>query len=135
MRIQLILLGSITCLVAPVSAKEETPLARHMEAFNDVYKAFRKERDPAKGAALAREAQKAVLKALSETPELVADMPDGPDKAKAAAEYRKMMGRVFVSLCEVEEAYLAGKTEEVARITATLKDMKKSGHDKFMDEE
>lgn len=135
MRIQMILLGCAACLVAPVHAKEDTALAKHMEAFSDVYKAFRKEHDPAKGAALAREAQREILKALSETPELVANMPEGPAKAKAAAEYRKMMGKVFVSLCEVEEAYLAGRTDDVAKITAELKNMKKSGHDKFMEEE
>jgi hypothetical protein len=135
MKIQLILLGCTACLIAPVSAKEDSPLAKHMEAFNDVYKAFKRESDPAKGAALAREAQQEIVKALSETPELVAKMPDGPEKAKAAAEYRKMVGKVFVSLCEVEEAYLAGKPEEVAKITASLKDMKKQGHDKFMEEE
>jgi soluble cytochrome b562 len=136
---RLILLGCAACLSLPLSAKEkdkeETPLGKQMEHVNDALKAIRKETDPAKGAAEAREAQQALIKAMSELPALVKKMPDGPEKVKAAAEYRKMIGRVFVSLCEMEEAFLAGKTDEVAKIAATLKDMKKAGHDKFMEKE
>lgn len=135
MKSRLILLACAACLIAPMSAEEETALGKQMEAFNDVYKAFRRETDPAKGAALAREAQESVVKAFAEVPELVSKMPDGPDKAKASAEYRKMMGQVLVSLCEVEEAFLAGKIDDVQKIIASLKDMKKAGHDKFMEEE
>jgi hypothetical protein len=135
MKKHLMLLGCAACLLMPVSAEEETPLGKQMEAFNDAYKAFRKETDPAKGAALAREAQQAVVKGLSELPSMLTKMPEGPDKAKAAAEYRKMMGRAFVALCEVEEAFLAGKPGEVAKIVDSLKGMKKAGHEKFMEEE
>ncbi len=125
------------CLALPVSAgdKEDTPLGKQMKATNDALKAIKKETDPAKGAAEAREAQQSVLKALGEIPELVSKMPDGPEKAKAAAEYRKMLGKVFVTFCEIEEAFLNGKTDQIAGIMASLKDMKKAGHDKFMEEE
>lgn len=122
-------------MAAPVLHAEDTPLGKQMEAMNDAYKAFRKETDPAKGAALAREAQEAVAKGLPDLPEMLKKMPDGPDKAKAAAEYRKMMGKLYVALCEVEEAFLAGKIEEVAKIVDSLKEMKKSGHNKFMEDE
>lgn len=136
MKNRLILMSCLACLVLPVSAaeKKETPLGKQMETFNDAFKAFRKETDPAKGAALAREAQQAVAKGLGELPEMLTKMPDGPEKAKAAAEYRRMLGKVYVSLCEVEEAFLAGKIDEVAKISASLRDMKKAGHDKFMEE-
>ena len=122
-------------MAAPVLRADDTPLGKQMEAMNDAYKAFRKETDPAKGAALAREAQEAVAKGFSELPEMLKKMPDGPDKAKAAAEYRKMMGKLYVALCEVEEAFLAGKIEDVAKIVESLKEMKKTGHDKFMEDE
>ncbi len=136
MKTRLILLACAACFLIPVSATEkQTPLGKQMESFNDAYRAFRKEKDPAKGAALARDAQQAVIKAMGETPEMLAQMPDGPGKAKAAAEFRKMMGQVFVSLCEVEQAFLAGETAEVAEIIASLKELKKSGHDKFMEED
>jgi hypothetical protein len=35
----------------------------------------------------------------------------------------------------MEEAFLKGKPEEVAKITAALKELKKAGHGKFMEEE
>lgn len=112
-----------------------TPLGTQMEAFNDAYKAFRKETDSAKGAAHAREAQQALLKGIVEMPEMLAKMPDGLTKQKAAAEYRRMMGRLFVTLCEVEEAFLAGNIDEVAKLVEALKEMKKEGHNKFMEDE
>lgn len=88
-----------------------------------------------KGAALAREAQQGALKAAMEIPALIKDMPEGPEKIKAAVEYRKMMGKLFISLCEVEEAFSNGKLEEVAKIVTTLKEMKKEGHEKFVKED
>ena len=95
----------------------------------------RKETAPVKCAALAREAQAVVAKALGEIPELGKKMPDGPEKAKAAADYRKMMGKVYVSLCEVEEAYLAGNAEEAGKILGSMRELKKTGHDKFMEDD
>lgn len=135
MKSRLILLGCAACLMLPLAADEETPLEKQMEAFNDAYKAFRKESDSTKGAALARDAQQALIKSMAELPELVAKMPEGTEKAKASAEYRKMIGHCLVAMCEVEEAFLAGKTDEVAEIVTKLKEMKKAGHDKFMEEE
>ena len=70
-----------------------------------------------------------------EIPALIKEMPEGPDKAKAQNEYRTMMGKLYVTLCEVEGAFLAGKPEEVAKIVESLKGMKKDGHKKFMKEE
>lgn len=119
----------------PAVRAEDTPLGSQMEAMNDAYKAFRKETDPAKGAALAREAQQAVLKGLAEAPEMLSKMPEGPGKAKAAAVYRRMMGQLYVKLCEVETAFLEGKTEEVATLVESIKELKKAGHDKFIEDE
>ena len=137
MKNKLLILCGMMCLLGPVFAAddhEETPLGKQMEIFNDAYKAFRKETDPAKGAAQMREAQQAVLKGMGELPSMLAKMPDGRDKEMAAMQYRKMMGRLFVTLCEVEEAFLTGKTDDVTRLVETLKEMKKAGHDKFMEE-
>ena len=121
--------------LVPVGAEEHTEMENQMEAVDEAFKGFRRETDPVKGAAQAREAQNATLKATAEIPKLVKAMPEGPEKAKATAEYRKMMGKLFVTFCEVEEAFLAGKTEEVANIVKSIRDMKKAGHDKFMEEE
>jgi soluble cytochrome b562 len=124
-------------LFAPViaQAEEHTKLGEEMESIDDAFKGFRRETDPAKGAAQARDAQTATLKAALEVPTMVKEMPDGPEKAKATAEYRKQMGKVFVTLCEVEEAFLSGKIEDVAKLVETLKEQKKAGHQKFIKEE
>ncbi len=135
MKHRILALGFASCLLVPLPAGGETPLARHMGAFNDLYKSIRKETNTAKGAALAREAQREIVKAMSETPELVAEMPEGPQKARAAAEFRKMIGRVFVALCEMETAFLDGDTARVSDIVTALKDLKKAGHGKFMKDE
>ncbi len=123
-------------MLMPAQAeKEKTALGKQMEAMNDAFKAFRRETDPVKGATQAREAQQAALKSAAEVPALIKEMPEGPEKVKAAVEYRKMIGKLYVTLCEVEEAFLNGKIDEVAKIVGALKEEKKTGHDKFLKEE
>ncbi len=129
-----LLMGCVAGLMLMPAKADETQLAMEMEAMNDAYKGFRRETDPAKGAAQAREAQLAVLRGIAETPVMIEKMPEGPDKAKAIVEYRKMMGKLFLSMCAVEEAFLNGKIDEVAKIVEELRDQKKTGHDKFMEE-
>lgn len=128
---------AIGLMLTPAMAQDEehTKLGEQMESMDDAFKAFRRETDATKGAAAAREAQTATLKSAAEIPALVKEMPEGPEKAKAAAEYRKMMGKVYVTLCEVEEAFLNGKLEDVAKAVESLKEQKKAGHEKFMEEE
>jgi len=127
--------AGLMSMPAMAAEKEHTALGKQMEAMNDAYKAFRRETDPAKGVTQAREAQKSALLGAAEVPELIKEMPEGPEKAKASLEYRKMMGKLYLSLCEVEEAFMNGKMEDVAKIVDSLKEMKKTGHDKFMKEE
>ena len=115
--------------------KPETELGKQMESVGDAFKGFRRETDPVKGAAAAREAQDGVLKAAAEIPMVIKDMPEGPEKVKAIVQYRKLMGKLFVSFCEVEEAFLNGKLEDVAKLVDALKEQKKAGHEKFVKEE
>ena len=136
MKKQLFLLGcalGLMWLPAKAAEEEHTELGKHMEAMNDAFKVFRRETDPVKGAAQAREAQNEALKAAAEIPKKVKDMPDGPEKAKAAVEYRKAIGKLYITLCDVEGAFLAGKIDEVAKLVESLKGEKKEGHDKFID--
>lgn len=138
MKNRLLLLSCAACLAwipATAAEKEPSALGKQMEAMNDAYKAFRRETDPVKGVAQAREAQKSALLSAAEVPELIKEMPEGPEKEKASLEYRKMVGKLYLSLCEVEEAFMNGKIEEVVKIVDSLKEMKKTGHDKFMKEE
>ncbi len=125
--------ASLFLMPAGVS-RADSELGKQMEAMDDAYKVFRRETDPAKGAALAREAQEAILKGISDLPQLIKVMSSGPEKTKASAEYRKMMGELYTALCSVEVAFLNNDLDEVATIVGTLRDMKKEGHNKFMEE-
>lgn len=133
-----ILLGcavGLMLLPANVKAEEHTKLGEEMETLNDAIKGFRRETDAAKGAAQAHDAQQAALKSTLETPAMIKEMPDGPEKAKALVQYRIMMGKLFITLCQVEEAFLNGKMEEVTKIIDSLKEAKKEGHGKFIKED
>lgn len=123
------------CLIPAAVRADDTPLAKEMEAMDDAYKAFRRETDPAKGAKAAREAQESVLKAIPMTPAMVEKMPAGEAKDKAIASYRTQMGKLFVSLCEVEAAFIAKDLAKVATLVDTLKGQKKEGHNEFIEDE
>lgn len=137
MKKQMILMGCVVglFLTPAMAADDETPLAQQMESMNDAFKGFRRETDPVKGATEARAAQTAALKAALEIPIVVKEMPAGPEKDKAANEYRMMMGKLYIVLCEVEASFLTGKVDGVAKIVENLKELKKSGHEKFVKEE
>lgn len=133
---KLILYGlAATLMFVQPSMADDTPLAEQMDAMNDAYKAMRRETDPAKGAALAREAQDAMVKSIVELPEMVKAMPEGPEKAKASASYRKMMGNLIATLADMELAFLNNDMAKVKEIVESMRDLKKEGHDKFMDED
>ena len=76
-----------------------------------------------------------MFKAIIEIPELVKAMPDGPDKAKASAEFRKMMGSLISTLASMELAFLDGDLAKVKELVGTLRESKKEGHDKFMEDD
>ena len=125
--------AAIFCVTA--TAAEDPPLVGHMETLDDAYKALRKTEDAAKGAELAREAQNAAVKTLGEIPALVSKMPDGPARAKAAATYRHMVGQLYVKLCEIEKAFLDNQLDRVAALVDEIKELKKQGHNEFMEDE
>jgi hypothetical protein len=114
--------------------KPESTLARQMSEIDDAYKSLKKETDPEKGAASARAAQQALALGLAELPEMLKKMPDGPAKAAAAAEYRKLMAQSYVVFCEIEQAFLAGKIDQIEGLIENLKAIKKTGHQKFIED-
>lgn len=61
-------------------------------------------------------------------------MADGKDKAKALADYRRMMGLSYASLCELEIAYLEEDAEKVDAAMTKVKAGKKEGHKKYSDD-
>lgn len=136
MKIKYTLAGLCTAffIILPLQGEEEeTEMGKQMSAMNDAYKAMKRETDPAKGAALAREAQNAMFKAILETPERVKKMPEA-DQPKACAEYRKMMGELISMLAGLEIAFLDGDLEKVKEIAEAMRANKKKGHDQFMEE-
>jgi hypothetical protein len=132
-KITLFSIALSSLLILP-SMADETPLAEQMSAMNDAYKAMRSEKDLTKGAALAREAQDAMIKSISETPEMLAAMADSPEKTKQAATYRKMMSNLILALVDLELAFLEGDTAKVETLIASMREMKKEGHDAFIEE-
>lgn len=137
MKIQPMLFAFLMGLSLPVCAEGDEPesaLARQMSELDDAYKALKKETDPEKGAAAARMAQQALALGLAELPEMLKKMPDGPEKTAASAEYRKLMGQCYVVFCEIEQAFLAGKIAEIEGLIDNLKAIKKTGHQKFIEE-
>jgi Cytochrome b562 len=115
--------------------KDQTELGKHMEQLNDAFKEFRRETDAAKGAIQAHQAAEAVLKGMNETPALIKEMAEGLERQKALVSYRKMTGKLYVTLCEVEEAFLNGKIDEVVKLVDALKEQRKQGHKEFMKDE
>jgi ABC-type transport system substrate-binding protein len=130
-----VMLLATACLIPSPIRAEDSPMAEQMDALDDAYKAFRRETDPAKGSKAAREAQDIVLKSIPLVPAMVEKMPAGEAKDKAIASYRTQMGKLFVSLCEVEAAFVAKDLEKVAALVETLKGHKKEGHDEFIEDE
>lgn len=130
-----VMILATACLIPAPLRADDTPLAKQMESLDDAYKAFRREQDPVKGAAMAREAQDSVLKAIPMAPAMFDGMPDGEAKAKGLAGYRLQMGQLFVTLCEVEAAFVAKDLAKVAELVKTIKGQKKTGHDDFIPED
>jgi hypothetical protein len=62
-------------------------------------------------------------------------MPEGPEKAKASASYRKMMGNLIATLADMELAFLNNDMAKVKEIVESMRDLKKEGHEKFMEED
>lgn len=122
--------------VAPVQAQadEETPLAKQMEKMNDAYKAFRRTRDPAEGARLARVAQQAIIEGMAMTPELVKNGTHPAGEEKAMAKYRRKTAELLVVFCKVEQAFLEEDFDKVGDLVDPIKEAKKEGHDEYMEE-
>lgn len=121
-------------MLAPVHADDdETPLGKEMEILSGSLKKLRKAETTADKVALVHDAQKAAINSLKYLPIIFKDIKDEAEKAKATADYKRMSGQVYVKLCELEMAYLAGDEDKVDEVQDELKDLKKQGHRKYTD--
>ena len=124
------------CLSQPAMAEEEdTPLYESMQVANKALKSLRtiEQGDWAAGAEAARTAAAGMLKGLNYLPVIFTEMPDGKEKTVATADYRRLMGLSYASLCELELAYLAEDQALVDAATSKIKEVKKEGHKKYED--
>ncbi len=125
-----------SALTVSVSAEEEkTPLYESMKEANTALKMLRKidPSDWSAGAAAAREAAAGILKGFAYIPALVSEMPEGKEKTVAIADYRRLMGLSYASICQLELAYLAEDQALVEAAQANVKEVKKEGHKKYED--
>ena len=127
-----------TGVMTPVHADgdDETPLAKTMEEASDAIKELRKidTNDWKSGADLARKAADGIRKGMEFIPWLVEQMPEGHEKTKAIADYRRMMGLSYADLCELELAYLDQDAGKVDEVMTKIKAGKKEGHKKYSDD-
>ena len=121
--------------VAPVVADDETPLAEQMDTVSGSLKKLRKAENFEAKAALMRDAQAACIKAMQYLPAMFKDMKDEKEKAKATADYKRLMGLTLAGLGELELAFLNEDEEKADEVIDKLKDLKKEGHNAYSEED
>ena len=119
-------------MLVPVNA-DDTPLAEEMDVLSGSLKKLRKAETAAEKVDLVHAAQKSTIKSLQYSPMVFKDIKDEKEKAKATADYKRLIGLTYAKLCELEMAYLAGDEEKADEIKGELKDLKKDGHEKYTD--
>lgn len=126
------------CVLTPLQADsdDDTPLTKTMEEASEAIKSLRKidRNDWKSGADLARKAADGIRKGMEFIPWMIEEMPDGLEKTKAIADYRRLMGLSYADLCELELAYLDQDAEKVDEVMSRVKAGKKEGHKKYSDE-
>ncbi len=128
--------GLVICQPALAGDEDDTPLDKVMKETSKALKLLRKidKNDWAAGAKAARAAAEGCRKGMAYVPALIKDMKEGKEKAKALADYKRLMGLSYAALCELELAYL---DEDQAKVDAAMKKVKagkKSGHKKYSDD-
>ncbi len=79
---------------------------------------------------LVTEIASAVQQAKLIVPGGVKRLPES-DRAKAATEYRKMMGNVQRELLDLEDNLLDNKNEDAVENVKTIREVQKTGHDEY----
>jgi hypothetical protein len=135
---KLFALGAMMGLVAvaPVRADDdETPLSEQMEETSAALKGLRKAPDFAAKAELARKGQESTLNSLKYLPKMFAGMKDEKVKAKATADYKRLVGQAYSLFAELEMAFLDEDDAKADAVVDKLKDLKKEGHDAYIEDE
>ena len=127
---------SLSMPLLTAEEEKDTPLAEAMEESGKALKSLRKidKNDWAAGAKAARAAADGCRKGMAFIPALVKEMPDGKEKAKAIADYKRLMGLSYASLAALELAYLSEDQSKVDAAMKEVKAVKKEGHKKYEDD-
>ncbi len=126
--------AAIACLgsITPGYA-DDTPLAEEMDSLSSSLKGLRKAETTEEKVKLVRAAQTATMNSLKYLPIIFKEMKNEKEKALATADYKRLIGLTFASLCELEEAYLKEDEEKADEIRSALKALKKESHKKYTD--
>jgi hypothetical protein len=127
---------SAGALLVPVHADDdETPLGEEMDGISSALKGLRRAEGWDAKVALAREAQGYCLNSLEYLPKTFEKIADEKEKAKATADYKRLVGLAYAALCQLESAFLAEDEAAVDTAMDAIKGLKKEGHDKYEDDE
>ena len=126
--------------MAPMAAvADETPLGEEMEkvsgALKSLWRLSKTDERWTASAVRMREAQTACIKALAHLPARIEEMPKGVEKAKAAADYKRLMGLSLALFAELEVAFMDEDEATVGELLDKVKDIKKEGHEKYEDDD
>ena len=113
---------------------EHTPLEEKMSAVNKTLKGLRRSSgDHAKCVSIVRTAQKHLLECFQYPPSMLEKVEDAKKKDEILANYKKELAESYITLCELELAYLSGDPEKIKAANQLVKRSKKEGHDEFID--
>lgn len=124
--------------IAPVVAdddEEETPLMEEMGDVSSALKGLRRAESFADKAELARKGQAATINSLKYLPLIFKDITDEKKKVRATADFKRLIGQSLALFCELELAFLDENEEKAEEIVDKLKDLKKEGHDAYVEDE
>lgn len=115
---------------------EDTEMEKSMSVASKALKSLRTipKDDYTAAAEAVRTAHEAILKSMSYTATMVAEMPDGVEKEKALADSRRILGLNYSALCALELAYLEGDAKKIEEAYDQVKETKKEGHKKYTDD-
>ncbi|HJM65383.1 MAG: hypothetical protein CMN05_00240 [Roseibacillus sp.] len=115
------------------------PEAKDMEEAMDLMSGSLKRlrrlrRDPdrwTKSAALVAEGSQIVIASMKWIPKEIEELPEGPEKIRALADSRRLMGLTLAGYAELELAFLAQDEEKAEETLDKLKEIKAESHEKY----
>ncbi len=125
---------SCALLTPLLLSADDTPLGKHMDEMSGHLKSIRRlESFPEKAAAV-RAAQEELIKCFAFIPALTEKTTDKDVQAQQIANYKKLLAKNYMLLCDYELAFLAKDEDKADKIYRELKSVKKDGHTEYIEE-